>query len=236
MCYLDYNRNWVDSKLSVKLFSVIELWTFIFVGKFCMPITRSMAFEKKLEEIYDKLRLEIQALREEFQQHKTSIESKLDDHVSQCQANNGKGILQTPGMPHATISMGSSSHVQSRNANLGHHPPRYDNDYVTHPHRDDDITRKVKVDVPEFDGKHNPIVFVDWLDCLEDYFEFYGMTDTHRIRFAKMKLIGSAKKYWQNVTRDIELAREPRITLWEEMKHKLKEKIFTSFPYKANDG
>jgi len=44
-----------------------------------------------------------------------------------------------------------------------------------------------------FDGRHDPNAFVDWLD-LQDYFEFYGMTDIHRVHFAKMKLVRFDKK------------------------------------------
>ena len=58
-----------------------------------------------------------------------------------------------------------------------------------------DVTRKVKVDVPDFDGIYDPNAFVDWLDRLKDYFEFYGMTNIHRLQFAKMKFVGFAKKY-----------------------------------------
>jgi len=53
------------------------------------------------------------------------------------------------------------------------------------------VPRNVKVNVPDFDGGHDPDAFADWLhqkglDHLEDHFEFYGMTVTHKVRFAKM--------------------------------------------------
>lgn len=91
------------------------------------------------------------------------------------------------------------------------------------------MTRKIKVDAPDFDGRHDPNAFVDWLDRLEDYFEFYGMTDIHMVRFAKMKLVGSAKKYWQSVQRDIDHLGGPPIVLWAEMKQKLKDKYLPYF-------
>ena len=75
--------------------------------------------------------------------------------------------------------------------------PRRDQGYPRNQIHEDpyDVTRKVKVDVPNFDGGHDLNAFVDWLDCLEDSFEFYIMNDIHRVCFAKMKLIGCAKKY-----------------------------------------
>lgn len=38
-------------------------------------------------------------------------------------------------------------------------------------------------------------MFLDWLDDMEDYFIWYNMTNIKRVRFTKMKLIGSTKKY-----------------------------------------
>ena len=38
-----------------------------------------------------------------------------------------------------------------------------------------DITRKVKVDVPSFDGKIDATTFSDWIVAMEDYFDWYEM-------------------------------------------------------------
>ena len=59
-----------------------------------------------------------------------------------------------------------------------------------------DITKKVKVSAPEFDGRMNPNAFSDWLVTIEEYFDWYEMIDSEWIRFAKMKLTNSAKMYW----------------------------------------
>nr|CAD1833634.1 unnamed protein product [Ananas comosus var. bracteatus] len=62
--------------------------------------------------------------------------------------------------------------------------------------RDDtiDIIHKVKVDAPSFDGKLNPKAFTDWLVDMEQYFDWYDMSDNRRVRFAKMKLTGIENK------------------------------------------
>ena len=39
------------------------------------------------------------------------------------------------------------------------------------------MTRRVKVDVPNFNGRFDPNVFVDWLDSLENYSKWYGIID-----------------------------------------------------------
>jgi len=74
-----------------------------------------------------------------------------------------------------------------------------------------DITRKVKVDVPSFDGKIDAATFSDWIVAMEDYFNWYEMSDIERVRFAKMKLVGPAKKFWQTVTSHLKRMRQPPI-------------------------
>ena len=93
---------------------------------------------------------------------------------------------------------------------------------VRQPQRD--ITKKVKVNAPEFDGRMDPNVFSDWLVAIEEYFDWYEMIDSERVRFAKMKLTNSAKMYWQNVLQDMLRLGEPPITQWAVMKAKLQDK------------
>ena len=66
---------------------------------------------------------------------------------------------------------------------------------VRQPQRD--ITKKVKkVSAPEFDGRMDPNVFSDWLVAIKEYFDWYEMIYSERIRFAIMKLTNSTKMYW----------------------------------------
>jgi len=48
----------------------------------------------------------------------------------------------------------------------------------------------VKVDVPPFDGK------IDCVVAMEDYFDWYEMSEIEHVRFAKMKLVGLTRKSW----------------------------------------
>ena len=92
-----------------------------------------------------------------------------------------------------------------------HHDPYY---LRGPPHHDIDsderLMRSVKIDAPTFDGTLNPSTFLDWLADMDHYFDWYAMSEDRRIRFAKMKLIGHAKLYWNNQER---LRRNP-ITTW----------------------
>ncbi|KAK8963965.1 Exonuclease 1 [Platanthera guangdongensis] len=56
-----------------------------------------------------------------------------------------------------------------------------------------DITRRIRLDAPSFDGRLDPKAFSDWLLDMDHYFEWYDMSDERCVRFAKMKLIGQAK-------------------------------------------
>ena len=70
----------------------------------------------------------------------------------------------------------------------------------------------------------DPNAFSYWLVSIEEYFDWYEMIDSERIRFAKMKLTNSVKMYWQNVLQEIICLGEPPITQLTVMKAKLQEK------------
>ncbi len=102
------------------------------------------------------------------------------------------------------------------------HPPR--NQLPPDHQRDLDerLLRTVRVDAPTFAGQLEPSVYLDWRAAMDNYFEWYEMTDDRKVRFAKMKLIGQAHWYWHNVEHRRETQRLPRITTWEDMKEKLR--------------
>ena len=86
--------------------------------------------------------------------------------------------------------------------------------------------KKVKVSAPEFDGRMDPNVFSDWLVAIEEYFNWYEMIDSERVRFAKMKLTNLAKMYWHNVLQDMLHLGEPPITQWAVMMQSCKTSTF----------
>ena len=44
-----------------------------------------------------------------------------------------------------------------------------------------DITKKVRVEAPEFAGKIDPQAFSDWLTAMDDYFDWDDMTDDRKV-------------------------------------------------------
>lgn len=67
--------------------------------------------------------------------------------------------------------------------------PLYENQGTT-----GNIRKKVKMELPVFNGKLNPTIFADWLSAMEEYFDLYDLSDDQRVRFAKMKLTTLAKE------------------------------------------
>ncbi|KAK8933568.1 hypothetical protein KSP39_PZI015465 [Platanthera zijinensis] len=92
------------------------------------------------------------------------------------------------------------------------------------PPREDDIIRRIRIEVPTFDGHQDPGAFSDWLREMEHYFDWYEMSDERKVRFARMKLVGSAMNYWTSVERALERDGYRPIIRWEDMKRRLKEK------------
>ncbi|MQL76985.1 hypothetical protein Taro_009395 [Colocasia esculenta] len=91
-------------------------------------------------------------------------------------------------------------------------------------HGDHDDRRIVRADAPTFDGSLDPKVYLDWEASMNRYFDWMGMSDARRARFAMMKLIGQAQTYWMNVETLLEQRGQDPIESWEEMKVKLREK------------
>lgn len=97
-------------------------------------------------------------------------------------------------------------------------------DYYEPHDTEEDIKKKVKVDVPYFDGRLNPTTFADWLSAIDESFYWYDMSDERRVRFVKMKLVSLAKVWWNGFEGDIRRLGQPPIATWQEMKAKLREK------------
>ena len=62
-----------------------------------------------------------------------------------------------------------------------------------------DIIRRIKVDLLTFDCIFDLKIFSDWMANLNFYFDWYKFTEESRVRFAWMRLSGSAKIYWISV-------------------------------------
>lgn len=80
-------------------------------------------------------------------------------------------------------------------------------------------------EVPDYEGRDDPMVFSNWLVSIEEYFDCYDWTGDQNARFAKMKLVGLAQLWWYRENIRLEL---PPINTWQEMKAKLQGKYMPS--------
>ena len=89
--------------------------------------------------------------------------------------------------------------------------------------QDDDVTKKVNLEVVEFYGKPNPTASLDWIMFMEDYFDWYAMQDNRKVRFVKAKLKGVARLWWYSIENQLHRTGQPLIDTWDKMKLKIKE-------------
>ena len=81
-----------------------------------------------------------------------------------------------------------------------------------------------------FDGSLDPKMYIDWESDLDQYFEWYEMSEERKFKFAKMKLVRQARLFWGNVERLYHQRGDRPIVTWRAMKIKLREK-YLSFSY-----
>jgi len=58
--------------------------------------------------------------------------------------------------------------------------------------------KSIKIDVPNFDGRYDPQLFIDWTLQLDKYFTLYELTEPSKVKYAAIKLSGQASQYWTN--------------------------------------
>ncbi|KAG6778073.1 hypothetical protein POTOM_017918 [Populus tomentosa] len=88
----------------------------------------------------------------------------------------------------------------------------------------DELTKRIKIDVPDFYGKLDPHAFEDWLTAIEDYFDWFVVAENRKTRYVRLKLKGHARAWWGSVEEQLRRTQRPAISDWEEMKERLKEK------------
>ena len=57
---------------------------------------------------------------------------------------------------------------------------------------EDRAFRSVKFDAPTFDGNLDRKVYMDWESDMDQYFEWYEMSEERKVKFAKFKLVRQA--------------------------------------------
>ena len=61
------------------------------------------------------------------------------------------------------------------------------------------IMKRPKIEVPAFSGNLNLEELIDQINECEEYFEYEDIEDPDRVKFAKARLKGHAKNWWQEI-------------------------------------
>ena len=80
---------------------------------------------------------------------------------------------------------------------------------------------KENIEAPTFDGCLYPWVFTDWLRQMEKFFDYYHWVENKKVRYARMKLIGRADLFWEDLEDTLRRWHESSITDWLKMKDAL---------------
>ena len=85
--------------------------------------------------------------------------------------------------------------------------------------------KRPTIDVGVFLGNLKPDELIDQINELEEYFEYEDVRDPNRVKFAKAKLKGHAKIWWQEVQLERNRRENENITRWDRMVDKLKKQF-----------
>ena len=84
--------------------------------------------------------------------------------------------------------------------------------------------KRPTIDVGVFLGNLKLDKLIKWINELE-YFEYEDIRDPNRVKFAKAKMKGHAKIWWQEVQLERNRRGKEKITRWDRMVDKLKKQF-----------
>ncbi|KAL3503374.1 hypothetical protein ACH5RR_037823 [Cinchona calisaya] len=148
----------------------------------------------------DELRRQVQQLQQRLERGKAP-EHEVYDHVSKHDlSENGEDVNPF----HRTSIFSADS------------PPR-------HYKKDRDFG--CKIEIPDFEGKHDVDEFIDWLNTIERFFELKDVPDNQKVKIAAIKLKKHASIWWEHLKKQRVRDGKGRIVSWDKMKKALKKKF-----------
>lgn len=85
------------------------------------------------------------------------------------------------------------------------------------------IGKRPKIEVYAFVGSLRLEELIDWINEIDEYFEYDKIEDLDRVRFAKTKLKGHANIWWRELQLERGRRGKEKITKWNQMVDKLKK-------------
>ena len=160
---------------------------------------------------------------------RTSLEQTIDELAKNVQ-NLMDRVGQIEASQRETINHEGDNILRQNNHGYFNRAPNFEHDHYNHngPRDFDDRMFRDKIDAPTFDGCLDPWVFTDWLRQMEKFFDYYHWAENKKVRYARMKLIGRADLFWEDLEETLRRRREPPITDWLEMKNTLSRNYLPS--------
>ena len=100
-----------------------------------------------------------------------------------------------------TINHEGDNMLRQNNHDYLNRAPNFEHDHYNHngPRDYDDIMSKEKIEAPTFDGCLDLWIFTKWLRQMEKFFDYYHWAENKKVRYARMKLIGRADLFWEDL-------------------------------------
>jgi len=83
----------------------------------------------------------------------------------------------------------------------------------------------VKMELPMYEGKMNSEEVLDWINALDNYFEYKEMPKEQKVKLAKTKLKGLALTWWNYVQSERLRKGKEKISSWDWMVSKVKSQF-----------
>jgi hypothetical protein len=87
------------------------------------------------------------------------------------------------------------------------------------------IGKRPKVEVPSYCRSINPEELIDWINELEEYFEYEEIKDPDRVKLAKRKMKIHANIWWKEVQMERNQRGKGKIIRWDQMVEKMKKQF-----------
>ena len=122
-----------------------------------------------------------------------------------------------------TINHEGDNMLRQNNHDYFNRAPNFEHDHYNHngPKDYDDRMSKEKIEALTFDGCLDPWVFINSLRQMEKFFDYYHWVENKKVRYARMKLIGRAYLFCEDLEDTLRRRHEPPIIDWLEMKDAL---------------
>jgi len=178
-------------------------------------------------EAMDQLRADIGALTQSMTQLSNQVTNRLDQIEAILGTSEEAARPRPeagPESPHPRRNLQQDSYLEDE---FGRDPDPFVDTHPRRPNledREERAIRSIKLDAPTFDESLDPRVYEDWELAMEQYFDWYSMSDRTKFKFAKLRLVHQARLFWNSIENYIEQKGQLPITAWGKKKDKLRRK------------